>query len=1097
MLQVVIQEQSVGVVSNGKKDTLEHEVAYLRKQLGMLWEMCQNGLVPPKIQKRMTDVTTDMQVKDDLLADVIARQEELSIYQAMYLQKKGHHGGAGLFSEGFGDSELVGQLTQEPSSSDEELDSQDNDEDDESKDSSCNESMDHSINLFAETQELDSLSTQNRARVIDAVDLSCKVDTHPIHSAIMAIPSRNDSISDKAFPYIDTTTKAPIELTVILATPDAKQGNLSDEEFPSEELLTDNILPITRENTKRLSGISFSAIEKSVRQRFSIDLSLNNSQQSSTIQQSSDKNTLFSKVLENQPTHHSKTSLTDESDTTSHRKSIIEPVQCTSSTNKDGRHVFHSATLSNSNQDKEARIITTDSREGGLLTATKNVDRHMSLNDMIGINAALINTPTNMNSSSALDLQYCSYSETNILGEQKSFQTISQHRVSGTDGLFSEISTAPFLSHDSDNKPLSGYIREKQLKNVSTDTETHASTDSNIQKIRSRRKSSIDGNSLNTYLNLQDSTQLVNDYNEHLQVGSNHDTVQDPNLWGSSCESTHITTTDILDKNDKVASDSVQNIQLKGSLNSLKNDTEAQFNLKTADPSGIDVKETLGESIQHSVSISHAKTDSQNIPPQLKTKNECPLFSSKDEINESDQVEKIHHEQDTHRVHKESSLPDSRANFADVMDLKLMASNISIIDKTHDTTVASRHTSRNRKNENDDTFSHSWPQDTQKDLTDSTDLKRNVHPISLDAIDTESRSQLSHEHMNQPTCSKIPEMGATASGQRSCAVTTAITAPSLEEPMLCGPVLPTTKPLICVNIDLAEDGDAASETRQPTAEVSSARFDAPMSAKISTPTVLFSIKKPPISAAPLLSMAPILPPAPLLSIAPTLPSAPSLLAAPILPSAPLLSIAPILPSAPSLSMAPILPKAPTLPAPTLLPAAPILTIQSECPAGESLQNQIMTSSGRWRKEAAPIMIAKADKAVSEREATEKPSQSAKKWAAVVTGSSQKRTSAVTSKEEAPCSDLVNSKECVLETPVEMERSPVGVKAHVATKIMLPASIRLGAAGTRGAAKESSSLSLSPSLVMSIPGISATAAAIPAPVLYAAPVLLEKEESLEP
>ncbi|KAH9274607.1 hypothetical protein BASA83_002791 [Batrachochytrium salamandrivorans] len=195
-----------------QKDTLEHEVAYLRKQLGMLWEMCQNGLVPPKIQKRMTDVTTDMQVKDDLLADVIARQE------------KGSSWWSRMFSEGFGDSELVGQLTQEPSSSDEELDSQDNDEDDESKDSSCNESMDHSINLFAETQELDSLSTQNRARVIDAVDLSCKVDTHPIHSAIMAIPSRNDSISDKAFPYIDTTTKAPIELTVILATPDANKA---------------------------------------------------------------------------------------------------------------------------------------------------------------------------------------------------------------------------------------------------------------------------------------------------------------------------------------------------------------------------------------------------------------------------------------------------------------------------------------------------------------------------------------------------------------------------------------------------------------------------------------------------------------------------------------------------------------------------------------------------------------------------------------------------------------------------------------------------------------------------------------------------------
>ncbi|KAJ1339411.1 hypothetical protein BSLG_005977 [Batrachochytrium salamandrivorans] len=35
-----------------QKITLEHDVAHLRKQLGSLWEMCQNGVVPPKVQKR-------------------------------------------------------------------------------------------------------------------------------------------------------------------------------------------------------------------------------------------------------------------------------------------------------------------------------------------------------------------------------------------------------------------------------------------------------------------------------------------------------------------------------------------------------------------------------------------------------------------------------------------------------------------------------------------------------------------------------------------------------------------------------------------------------------------------------------------------------------------------------------------------------------------------------------------------------------------------------------------------------------------------------------------------------------------------------------
>ena len=36
---------------NIQKVTLEHDVAYLRKQLGALWELCSNGEIPAKIQK--------------------------------------------------------------------------------------------------------------------------------------------------------------------------------------------------------------------------------------------------------------------------------------------------------------------------------------------------------------------------------------------------------------------------------------------------------------------------------------------------------------------------------------------------------------------------------------------------------------------------------------------------------------------------------------------------------------------------------------------------------------------------------------------------------------------------------------------------------------------------------------------------------------------------------------------------------------------------------------------------------------------------------------------------------------------------------------
>ena len=34
-----------------QKTDLEHEIAAMRKQLGQLWEMCIDGITPPKIQK--------------------------------------------------------------------------------------------------------------------------------------------------------------------------------------------------------------------------------------------------------------------------------------------------------------------------------------------------------------------------------------------------------------------------------------------------------------------------------------------------------------------------------------------------------------------------------------------------------------------------------------------------------------------------------------------------------------------------------------------------------------------------------------------------------------------------------------------------------------------------------------------------------------------------------------------------------------------------------------------------------------------------------------------------------------------------------------
>ncbi|KAJ2994910.1 hypothetical protein HDV02_001186 [Globomyces sp. JEL0801] len=93
-----------------QKTEMEHEVAATRKTLGELWEMCSDGNVPPKLLKRITDITMEIQVKDSLLGDILARQDELVINEMKDLAK--HHSSELLNDKSNSDSDLPSLLPQ-------------------------------------------------------------------------------------------------------------------------------------------------------------------------------------------------------------------------------------------------------------------------------------------------------------------------------------------------------------------------------------------------------------------------------------------------------------------------------------------------------------------------------------------------------------------------------------------------------------------------------------------------------------------------------------------------------------------------------------------------------------------------------------------------------------------------------------------------------------------------------------------------------------------------------------------------------------------------------------------------------------------------
>jgi hypothetical protein len=82
-----------------QKTDMEYELASMRKQMGELWELAATSQ-STKIQKRITDLTLEIQNKDSLMADVIGRQgnsidnvdlfaeEELARIQSMQKTRK-------------------------------------------------------------------------------------------------------------------------------------------------------------------------------------------------------------------------------------------------------------------------------------------------------------------------------------------------------------------------------------------------------------------------------------------------------------------------------------------------------------------------------------------------------------------------------------------------------------------------------------------------------------------------------------------------------------------------------------------------------------------------------------------------------------------------------------------------------------------------------------------------------------------------------------------------------------------------------------------------------------------------------------------------
>ncbi|KAL5038341.1 hypothetical protein BDV3_006478 [Batrachochytrium dendrobatidis] len=245
-----------------QKITLEHDVAHLRKQLGSLWEMCQNGVVPPKVQKRMSDVTMDMQIKDDLLADVIARQEELSLYEARNGFEARKRNGMGFLAEGGDDNAEMDE-----SSSDEQSDSDKDSCENEHKESECESPSDsiplyqlRSVDAIHSTYNDDDKPLENITEPTQPV-----VDTCSAKHSIDVKSKISETMLDNTTPIVQhesTKKQSSYEMPVNLDDP-------LDEGFNDDKLIESDASVFTKDRTKRLSGLSFVTIDKIVREGLS------------------------------------------------------------------------------------------------------------------------------------------------------------------------------------------------------------------------------------------------------------------------------------------------------------------------------------------------------------------------------------------------------------------------------------------------------------------------------------------------------------------------------------------------------------------------------------------------------------------------------------------------------------------------------------------------------------------------------------------------------------------------------------------------------------------------------------------------------------
>ncbi|KAL2914376.1 hypothetical protein HK105_206148 [Polyrhizophydium stewartii] len=238
-----------------QKVKLEHEVAYLRKQLGLLWEMCQNGEVPAKVQKRMADVTMDMQFKDDLLADVMARQEMLSERAAQMRSQTRERN----------DFFLALQEKADDADGDDQGDS-DRDEDDDAADVSedCSEARESEYTEDAERASavgcesaLASVRNSRPSRTSRTSRNRASIQAEPrtAEPTTISVPG-TDLFDDSTSKQLDTVGRG---FGVLPETDSAQCTTLSP--------LSDAISPQSNESkraSKRLSGLSFASLERTV-----------------------------------------------------------------------------------------------------------------------------------------------------------------------------------------------------------------------------------------------------------------------------------------------------------------------------------------------------------------------------------------------------------------------------------------------------------------------------------------------------------------------------------------------------------------------------------------------------------------------------------------------------------------------------------------------------------------------------------------------------------------------------------------------------------------------------------------------------------------